>query len=55
MGWKVQGSNPSGGEIFPPHPATCKMGTRSFSQVKGQGYGADYPPTSGAKVMDGLE
>jgi len=35
------GSNPGGDEIFPPvqagpgaHPASCKMGTRSFPEVK---------------------
>jgi len=44
-----------GGEIPPLPPAPCKKGTRSFSWVKGPGYGADHPSTSGAKVMDGLE
>ena len=49
-------SNPGGDEIFPPvqtgpgsHPASCKMGTRSFP---GQGVMLNTHPPSSAAVME---
>jgi hypothetical protein len=32
------------------HPASCTMGTGSFSGVKRPGRGADHPPPSSAEV-----
>jgi hypothetical protein len=32
------------------HPASCTMGTGSFSGVKRPGHDADHPPPSSAKV-----
>jgi hypothetical protein len=56
-GWTVRGSNPGGGEIFEhvqtgpgAHPASCTMGTESFSEVKRPGRGADHPPPPSAEV-----
>ena len=55
MDWTVQGSNPGAGEIFRAvetnpnaHPASCTMGSGSFSGVKQPECGADHPPPSGA-------
>jgi hypothetical protein len=53
-------SNPGGDEIFPPiqtspgaHPASCKMGTRSFPGVKcGRGVLLTTHPPSSAAVME---
>jgi hypothetical protein len=56
-GWKVRGSNPGEGEIFPHvqtgpggHPASCTLGTGSFPGVERPGRGADHPPPSSAEV-----
>ena len=54
------GSNPDGDEIFPPvqtgpeaHPASCKMGTGSFTGVKcGRGVLLTHSPPSSAAVME---
>jgi len=41
MGWTVRGSNPGGARFSAPvqtgpeaHPASCKMGTGSFPEVR---------------------
>jgi hypothetical protein len=45
---------PVGARIFAhvhgAHPASCTMGTESFSGVKRPGRGVDYPPLSSAEV-----
>ena len=37
------------------HPASCKMGTRSFPGVKRLGRGVDHPSPSGAEVKERVE
>jgi hypothetical protein len=37
------------------YPASCTMGTRSFSGVKQPGRGVDHPPPSSAKVNERIE
>jgi len=37
------------------HPASYTMGTGSFSGVKRQGHGVDYPPPSSAEVKERIE
>ena len=56
-GWTVRRSNPDGprfpalGQTRPgAHPASCTVGTRSFSWVKRPGLGADQPASSCAEV-----
>jgi len=58
----VQGSNPSGGEIFctcadwhEAHPASYTMGTGSFPGVKWPGRGIDHPPLSNIEVKERVE
>jgi hypothetical protein len=56
--WKVQGSDPGGGEIFRTYPdqpwcspSLLYNGCRvSFPGVKWLGWGADHPPYSSAGV-----
>jgi len=61
-GWTVQGSNPSGGEIFRlfrqalgPHQAFYTIGKGAFLGVKRPGHGDDHPPPSSAEVKERLE
>jgi len=37
------------------HPASYKMGTRSFPEVKRPGRGVNHPPSSGAEVIERVE
>ena len=37
------------------HPASYKMGTGSFPEVKRPGRGADHPPPSSAEVKERVE
>ena len=37
------------------HPASCRMGTGSFPEVKRPGRGVDHPPTSSAQVKERVE
>jgi hypothetical protein len=60
--WTVRESNPGGGEIFRTrpdrpwaHPVSCTMGAGFFPGVKRPGRDGDHPPTSSAKVKEGLE
>jgi hypothetical protein len=62
-GWKVWGSNPSGGDIFrtPPDrpwgpPILLYSGYRvSFPGIKRPGCGLDHPPQSRAEVKERVE
>ena len=62
-GWKVQGLNPSGGEIFrtspdrPWGPPSLLYNGYwvSFLRVKRLGCGIDHPPPSSAKVKERVE
>jgi hypothetical protein len=47
-GMDVPGIDPGGGSGA--HPASCTMGTGSFSGVKRPGRGADHTPPSSAEV-----
>jgi hypothetical protein len=57
-GWKVQRSNPNGGEVSAlvvarpgAHPASYSVGIGSFPEVKrGSGHGINNPPRSSAEV-----
>jgi hypothetical protein len=58
-GWTVRGSNPGGGRYFrhpcrrpEAHPASCKMGTWSFTGVKPKGGGADHKTPSSVEVKE---
>jgi len=62
MGWRVRGSNPSGGEIFrtrpdrPWGPPSLLYEYRlSFPGVKRAGNGVNHPPTSSAEVKEKVE
>ena len=50
--WEVRFSAPvqTGAGAY---PASCTMGTGSFSKVKRPGRGADHPPHLNAEVMKG--
>ena len=56
MGWTVRGSNPDGARFSAPvqngpgaHPATYKISTGSFPELRRPGRGVDHPPPSSAK------
>ena len=60
--WTVRRSNPVGARFSAPvqtgpgaHPASCTMGTGSFSRVKRPGHGVDQPSPSSAEIKERVE